>query len=348
MTTSQLKEILKSNVLVIASANEADAVALEDYVQTGANVLLAPVCVHMDDEDEKLLDALFDAASDKAFVAGQITAPESFLSNDDVYQDYHEQVVRQATWLDDQAVSAIFLTDFKDAVSAKCALYALREATDLPVCIGICVGDGEEAVSRAVTLLITLQALDVCAVGCTNMYIDDALAILTEMQAFTTLPLFAVSNPGHYLEPEDYADYIPSFVHQKCAMIGLSSGSAAYVASAFKEIWQLSPLHPDFPMLNAICSQNEVLFLDFSGKIISQNKQLIEIKTEKGEELEQALALFNRPGATPVCFNIKDIDLLEYAIQHYDGRPAVKSDEYGEITAKELGALVLEADAKTE
>ena len=85
------------------------------------------------------------------------------------------------------------------------------------------------------------------------------------------------------------------------------------------------------------------MFLDFKGKVVGQHKQLLEIKTEKEEELRQALVLFNRPGAAPVCFHIRDIDLLEYAITHYAGRPAVKSDEYGEITAKELGAIILKS-----
>ncbi len=346
MTTSQLKEILKSNILTLATADKADPRAIEEHVQTGANLLLAPVCQHLNKEEEAMLDVIFEAASDKAFVAGQIPAPAEPLSDDECYQAYYEFVLRQAQWLEQMDVSMIFLTDFSDPISARCAVLAVREATPLPICAGIRLEDDEKSLRRGVSLLITLQALEVCAVGCTGMYIDDALHVLTELQAFATVPLFAISHPGQYLEPEDYGDYIPSFVHQKCAMIGLSAGRPAFSAAASKEIWQLSPLKPDFPVLNAICSQDEVMFLDFSGKIISQNKQLLEIKTEKGEELEQVLELVNRPGTGPVCFNIRDIDLLEYAITRYAGRPAVKSDEYGEITAKEFGALVLESETK--
>lgn len=240
----------------------------------------------------------------------------------------------------------IFMTDFSDIVTAKCALYAIREACDLPVCVGIRLVEEENAIHRALSLLVSMQALGVCAVGCTNMPIDDAMDLLSEMQAFTTVPLFALSDPGRYLEPEDYEDYIPSFVHQKCAILGLSDGGPSFSAAASKVLWQHSPLRPDFPKLNAICSEDEVMFLDFAGKVVSENKHYLEIKTEKGEELEQALSLFNRPGARPVCFEIKDIDLLEYAIMHYAGRPAVRSDEYGEITAEEYGALVLKPEKK--
>ncbi len=344
MTTAQLKEILKSNVLIMQETDGKDPAQMADHIDRGAHILLAPEFRLLNSEDEAILDEFFEAASDKAFVAGQIRSTAEDLTDDEVYQDYYGWVLRQATWLDEQDVSMIFLTDCCDTVAAKCAIYAIREVSALPICVGVRLGCDENAIKKAISLLITTQSLDVCAVGCTNMPIDDALDILTEMQAFTTVPLFSLCNPGQFLEPEGYGDYIPSFVHQKCAIVGLSDGSPSFSAVASKELWQLCPLHPDFPILNAICSQDEVMFLDFSGNIISKNKQLLEIKTESGAELEEALALFNQPGARPVCFDIKDIDLLEYAIMHYAGRPAVKSDEYGEITAKEFGALVIKPE----
>ncbi len=343
MTTSQLMEILKSNILVITSADPENLSGLEDHIQAGANLVLAPACAHMDENDESVLETVLETAGEYAFVSGQISLSGLEVSDDASYDACYQSVLRQAEWLERMDMSMIFLTGVSDIRVAKCAVYALREATALPVCAGITVGEGDGAIKEAVSMLIVLQALEVCAVGCTGMYIDDSLTVLSELQAFTTVPLFAISDPGRYLEPEDYSDYISSFVHQKCAMVGLSSGGSSFTAAASKGIWQLSPLRPDFPVLNAVCSKDEVMFLDFSGKVVSRNKQLLEIKTEKEEELKQALALFNRPGTAPVCFHIRDIDLLDYAITHYAGRPAVKSDEYGEITAKELGAMILQS-----
>ena len=111
-------------------------------------------------------------------------------------------------------------------------------------------------------------------------------------------------------------------------------------------MWQLSPLAPDFPLLNAISSSDEAMFLDFSGHVVSRQKSMIEIKTEELSEVTQALTLFNKAGAAPVSFSIKDIDVLRHAIMHYAGRPAVRSDEYGEILARELGAFVLTEETK--
>lgn len=339
MTTSQLKEILKSNILTVSVPDDEISEAWEDYVQAGAHILLAPPCVMADDDEADGLDRLFEAAGEYAFVAGQITAPEA---NEFDYEIYYQSVLNRAGWLYDMGVSMIMLTGFSNVIAAKCAVYAIREAVqDIPICFGITMSDDGEMIKKSLSLLITMQALDICAFGCTNMDIEDSLELLSELQSFTTVPLFVIADPGSYLEPELYSDYITSFVNHKCAMVGLMNSGPAYTAAASKECWQLAPLKPDFPVLNAVCSQNESLFLDFNGKIVSKNKQLLEITTEKQEEVVQALSLFNKPGAMPVCFSIKDIDVLEYAISHYAGRPAVRSDEYGEITAKEFGAFIL-------
>lgn len=350
MTAAQLREILKSNILTVAVPETSDPMRLEDYIQAGAHILLAPACRFMNDEEADRLAAFFEAAADRAFVAGQLTQPEVLPMTDEAYDAYYHTIMRQAEWLEEMGVSLLFLTDFTDVLAAKCAVYAIREALgpDMPICVGLHPEQGERAVKRALSMLLTMQALDVCSVGCMGADIEDSLYILSELQAFSTVPLFSLADPGQYLNPEDYSDYMPSFVHQKCAMTGLLHSSAAYVAAAVKGTWQHAPIRPDFPVVNAICSQNETMFFDFGGKVISQNQAQIEIKTEDENELKQALKLFNRQGAAPVCFAMRDIELLEYAVMHYAGRPAVRTDEYGEITAKELGALVMPDQTKQE
>ncbi|MBQ9914714.1 MAG: hypothetical protein IJO50_01085, partial [Clostridia bacterium] len=68
MTKAQLQEILKSNILMIATADREDIAAVEDHIETGANLILAPYLARMDDEDEAVLDALYEISSDKAVV----------------------------------------------------------------------------------------------------------------------------------------------------------------------------------------------------------------------------------------------------------------------------------------
>ncbi len=323
--------------------------ALELHLDMGAHILLAPPC-HLCDESESVkMRRLFDLAGEAAFVAGQIVPPQEGLieaGGSLSYDDYYQMILKEARFLEKEAVSMIFMTDFPDVLSAKCALYAIREGSTLPVCAGFKLDAEEQSIKKALSLLVTLQALDVSAVGVTGMDIEDSLALLAEMQAFATVPLFSICEASEFVTPEDYGDYISSFVNQKCAIVGLLDKSAAYTASAMKATWQLSPLAPDFPLLNAVSSCDETMFLDFSGHVVSRQKPLIEIKSEELSEVKQALMLFNKLGVAPVSFNIKDIDVLRHAIMHYAGRPAVRSDEYGEILARELGAFVLTEETK--
>jgi len=347
MTTSQLQEILKSNILLLSTSDGRDFSKHEEQLDAGAHILIAPPFEIMDETEEAQFEELLEIAGTRSFVAGQLLMPP--VDEDDFdYDALYEQVFNQAKWLEEMGASLLFVNGCHDLVATKCALYAIREASlTMPVCAGITLPDEEASISKAISLLITLQALGVSAFGCSYMDLEASLSVLSELQAFTTVPLFCIAEPGSFLEPYVYADYVTSMVHYKCAMIGLNSDRTAYTSEAYKVIWQHMPLAPDFPMLNAICSQNVPMFLDFQGKIVSNQKQLIEIKTEKEDELEKILPIINKENAAPVCFYIRDIDLLEYAIMHYAGRPAVCSDEYGEITAKELGALIL-SEAPTQ
>ncbi len=339
MTHSQLQEILKSNLLVLSEADGEHLSMTEEHMDAGAHVLIAPPVKDMDSEEADTILDLLDIVADQGFVAGQISLS---VVKDFEYEALYEWVLSRTMWLDNQGVSMVFLTDCADVVSARCAIRAIREAVfDMPICVGVSVLDAEENLQEAISMLIALQPLGVTAFGISHMDVEDTLSVLSELQAFTTVPLFSLADSGKFLTPEVYGDYVPSLVHNKCAAVGLSGASPALTAAATKEIWQLAPFRPDFPMLNAVCSKKQALFLDFGGKVVSAGKQMLKIKTEKMDEIKQILPVINQDDAAPVCFHIKDIDVLEYAISRYNGRPAVCSDEYGEITAKELGALIM-------
>ena len=88
MTAAQLREILKSNLLTVA-APEAGSTALpEDYIQAGAHILLAPACRFMNDEEADALAELFEAAADRAFVAGRLQQPTEAIADDAAYEAY--------------------------------------------------------------------------------------------------------------------------------------------------------------------------------------------------------------------------------------------------------------------
>ena len=101
---------------------------------------------------------------------------------------------------------------------------------------------------------------------------------------------------------------------------------------------------PDFPMINAVCGKNSILFMDFESNVISKNKELIEIdlgNISKDEEVDEMILKIQSAGTPPVCFKSKELGVLERAMKVFPGRVAVKSDEYGEIAAKEYGAITI-------
>ena len=62
----------------------------------------------------------------------------------------------------------------------------------------------------------------------------------------------------------------------------------------------------------------------------------------KGAEEEGILIKkIQSAGTPPICFKSKELGVLERAMKIFPGRVAVKSDEYGEIAAKEYGALII-------
>ena len=121
MTSSQLREILKSNILTLSTISAEEPEQWEDYVQSGAHILLAPACNHMDDEEAALIDNLLEVASDKAFVAGQLVTPDQDFYEDDRfdYDGYYETIFNRAGWLSDMGVSMIFITGFADILTTQ-------------------------------------------------------------------------------------------------------------------------------------------------------------------------------------------------------------------------------------
>ncbi|MBR5156270.1 MAG: homocysteine S-methyltransferase family protein [Clostridia bacterium] len=349
MTKEQLKRILDSNILLLSSRatnNENLSEFYSDETERGANVLFAPdfnVCESFEDT----LKQVVEAAGEVAFTTCCISPVEGGLTlygGKNTYNEYYNKILNAAKICYDAGVSFLILGGFTNLTEAKCAVLAAKEACPLPICIGLAFDDEiklENEIDPA-KAIITLQALEVNAVGVvggTNA--DDTLEVLSQMKEFASVPLFALPTVSEFMTPEDFADYIPEFVGNKCTITGTANGSPVYTAAISKALWQIEPFKPDFHSVSAITGISGILFYDFKNQAISENKQMLEISIENEKEAESLISKLIETKAPPVCFKSKDLDALELAVKLYPGRPAVRSDEYGEIAAKEYGALVL-------
>lgn len=354
ITKAQLKTILSLNIMSLCTIeNEKDLECMEevfnDYMECGANILIAPTnFADSNDEKEDIIRRTKKAAEDKVFVAGEIRISDY----DGNLNAFKENIKEEVKFLDESEVSMIFINGAKSLTAAKYAYLSAKEVYEKPIALGLSfdydgnLSDGATALSA----LITLQAMGVDAVGCVfDTDIDVVTEIFTTMCDFTTVPLFAYLN-ADFLTPEIFADYIPNLVNYKCAMFGISKGALlSHYIEMSKVLWQFKPYMPDFEEIHAVCSKKDIVFLDFKGNVIGDNKNILEIKIEdENTDLDKLLEIVNSENSGAICFSVKDPDILDKLLFEYVGRPLIKSDEYGEIAAKEKGAFVYNFESPTE
>ena len=356
MTKEQFRQIIKSNVLlpaIISNPKEDAFSAFTEALEAGANCLIAPTYLY-ETKKEKMeaIQKTTNAAQEKVFVCGGVSCPKekTFASGgNSSFDAFYKEVKEEVSFLYENApISILFLFGFDTLAEAKFAVFAAKEVCDLPICVLLdfkdktVLSDGFDIA----TSVITLQSLGISALGIMANDADFTLDILLDMKEFAAVPLFVVPGANEYITPQEYAEYAHDFVNNKCVMFIAGKGTdARFTAHIAKELWQLEPFLPDFPTVNAVCGKNQAYFMDFSGQVIGKNKTLLEIDMEsmtKPEEADEIVKTLLKNGLPPVCFKTKDIEVLERAIKLYPGRPAVRSDEYGEITAKEYGAVILE------
>ncbi len=355
ITKEQFRQIIKSNILLPAAVFEkTDGLyhVFSRHIETGANCLIAPTYLYESNSEKKeAIRQTVNAAGEKAFVCGAIMplAEKTEFSGGSLSFDvYYDTIKKEAAFLYENAPCAMmFMFGFQTLAEAKYAVYAVQEVCDLPICLlldfndSLTLSDGFDIT----TSVITLQSIGISALGIMAKDCDIALDILLEMKEFSSVPLFVMPEANVHISPAEYGEYAVDFVNNKCVMFGGGKGTDdRFTAQIAKELWQLEPFMPDFPTVHAVCGKNQLYVMDFENQVIGKNKTLIEIDMEnitKTEDADEIIRTLIKNGHPPVCLVSKDIDVLERAIKLYPGRVAVKSDEYGDITAKEYGAVVL-------
>ncbi len=352
---NQFKQIIKSNVLLPAFVYNQNTDLEETFgahIESGANVIVAPIYLYNSEKSKKkaLLDTV-KAAGEKVFVAGAVWAnPEKTVFSDGVlsYDAYYKIIKEEIKLIyETHPVAILFLMGFDTLAEAKYAVYAAKEACDLPICLCLDFKDKNVLLDGydIPTAVITLQSLGLSALGIQAESPDAVFDILLEMKEFAAVPLFAIPDANSYITPYEFAEYAHDYVNNKCVMFaGGKNTDARFTAEIAKELWQAEPFMPDFPTVNAVCGKNNIFFMDFENNVIGKNKELIEIDLKgltQDKEIDEMILKIKSAGLPPVCFNSKELGVLERAMKVYPGRVAIKSDEYGEIAAKEYGAIIL-------
>ncbi len=326
--------------------------AFVTQVESGSNILVAPTYLFNSlKEKEKVLKDTQKASNGKTFVAGAVykNCEKTVFSDGRISYDTYYDIIKEEVALIHKAhpLSVIFLMGFDSLAEAKYAVYATKEACDLPICLCLDIKD-KDVLSDGFnipTAVITLQSLGISALGFQGANPDCVYDALLLAKEFSSVPLFAIPDANDHIAPFEFAEYAHDFVSNKCVMFaGGRNTDARFTAEIAKELWQLEPFMPDFPTVNAICGKSNILFMDFENNVISKNKELIEIDLEgikDNNEVDDMILKIKNADYPPICFKSKELGILERAMKVYPGRVAIKSDEYGEIAAKEYGAIIL-------
>mgnify|MGYP002552991210 CR=1 FL=1 len=355
ITKDQFKQIIRSNILLPAAIfKKAEHLSqtFANYDENGANLCIAPTYLYnTPDEKREAFQKTAQAAQSQAFVCSAVAPPKEktvYSGGSLGFDDFYSLIKAEASFLYETSPGAcFFLFGFQTLAEAKYATFALKEVCDLPICVlldfqdKLVLSDGFNVASS----IISLQSLGISALGVMANDCDTTLDILLEMKEFASVPLFAFPGANDYITPVEYAQYAYDFVNNKCVMFGAGKGTdERFTAHIAKELWQLEPFMPDFPTVHAVCGKNQICFFDFQNHSVGKHNKMIEIDLKTVTNLSEVDVIIEKlvqAGLPPVCFSSKEIDVLERAVKLYPGRAAVKSDEYGEITAKEYGALIL-------
>ena len=324
----------------------------DSHIEAGANIIVAPTYIHNSDKAKlQVLKETANVAGDKVFVAGAVWSnSEKTVFSDGLlsYDSYYEIIKNEIKLIyEAHPVAIMFLMGFDTLAEAKYAVYAAKEVCDLPICLCLdfkdrdILSDGYDIQ----TSVITLQSLGISALGIQAESPDVVFDVLLEMKEFASVPLFTIPNANDYLAPYEFAEYAHDFVNNKCVMFaGGKNTDERFTAEIAKELWQSEPFMPDFPTVNAVCGKNNIFFMDFENNVIGKNRELIEIDLKgltEDKEIDELILKIKSAGTPPICFNSKELGVLERAMKVYPGRVGIKSDEYGEIAAKEYGAVII-------
>lgn len=322
------------------------------HVEAGANVLVAPSYLFKNEKaKKKAISETVKASGDKTFVAGAVYAncEKTVFSDGKISYDTYYNIIKEEVKFIYQThpFAIMFLIGFDSIVEAKCAVFATKEVCDLPICLMLntkderTLADGTDIHSA----VITLQSLGISALGFGGADIDSIYDVLLSAKEFSSVPLFAVPDGDGFIAPFEFSEYAHDFVNNKCVMFAAGKNTdARFTSEIAKELWQMEPFMPDFPTVNAICGKKHILFMDFENNVVSKNKELIEIDLQglkSEQDVDEMILKIKKADYPPVCFKSKELGLIERAMKVYPGRIAVKTDEYGEIAAKEYGAIIL-------
>ena len=204
------------------------------YFEAGSDIVLAPTFTanrikldeyglvdKIEEMNHQLVAISKEAAGDKGLVAGDMTmtgrqlAPMGDMGFEELVDIYKEQ----AGYLVDAGVDLFIIETMMSLNECRAALIAIREVTDLPVCVTLSFNEDGRTLfgTDASTAMVVLQSLGADAVGVNCSTGPEQMAeLVREMKEYANIPIIAKPNDGmpevvdgetvYRMTPEEFAE----------------------------------------------------------------------------------------------------------------------------------------------
>ena len=240
------------------------------YFEAGSDIVLAPTFTanrikldeyglvdKIEEMNHQLVAISKAAAGDRGLVAGDMTmtgrqlAPMGDMGFEELIDIYKEQ----AGYLVDAGVDLFVVETMMSLNECRAALIAIREVTDLPVCVTLSFNEDGRTLfgTDACTAMVVLQSLGADAVGVNCSTGPEQMAeLVREMKAYANIPVIAKPNDGmpevidgetvYRMTPEEFAAEARLILEAGAGIVGGCCGTTPEHIRAFKEAAKAYPV----------------------------------------------------------------------------------------------------------
>ena len=233
------------------------------YFEAGSDIVLAPTFTanrikldeyglvdKIEEMNHQLVAISKEAAGDNGLVAGDMTmtgrqlAPMGDMGFEELVDIYKEQ----AGYLVDAGVDLFIVETMMSLNECRAALIAIREVTDLPVCVTLSFNEDGRTLfgTDASTAMVVLQSLGADAVGVNCSTGPEQMAeLVREMKEYANIPIIAKPNDGmpevvdgetvYRMTPEEFAEEAKLLLEAGAGIVGGCCGTTPQHIRAFKE-----------------------------------------------------------------------------------------------------------------
>ena len=343
------------------------------YFEAGSDIVLAPTFTanrikldeyglvdKIEEMNHQLVAISKEAAGDKGLVAGDMTmtgrqlAPMGDMGFEELVDIYKEQ----AGYLVDAGVDLFIIETMMSLNECRAALIAIREVTDLPVCVTLSFNEDGRTLfgTDASTAMVVLQSLGADAVGVNCSTGPEQMAeLVREMKEYANIPIIAKPNDGmpevvdgetvYRMTPEEFAEEAKLLLEAGAGIVGGCCGTTPQHIRAFKEgsrAYTVPKVSKTYKRVLASERQTLEIALDAGFKVVGERinptgKKKLQAALREGqmdmgmngidekEMMLKSIEIVTQAVNLPLCIDSSHVDIIEAALRVYPGRALINS-----------------------